>query len=127
VWLRAGKQQEPGKAIAKANAPRSYIVETATGRKCRNQHHLVPRLENCQTTNNEHFRFDSPISHAVSPEVFPAAEPHVETPRSPIRTYSTTGTAIADIPKRTCTCSHHTDLVSCIPIMIVDVYSNYCT
>ena len=46
VWVRTGKQQEPGQIITKTTAPRSYIMETATGRKRRNRHHLAPRLEN---------------------------------------------------------------------------------
>ena len=42
VWVRTGKQQVPGQVIAKTIAPRSYIIETATGRKRRNRHHLTP-------------------------------------------------------------------------------------
>jgi len=87
--------------ITKANAPRSYIVETATGRKRRNRHHLAPRLQSGRNNNNEHFRFDTSVSPTVSPESLPVAEPHIETPRSPIRTRSMTGTANpANILKR---------------------------
>ena len=32
VWVRTEKQQVPGQVIAKTIAPRSYIIETATGR-----------------------------------------------------------------------------------------------
>ena len=91
VWVRTGKQLEPGRVITKANAPRSYIVETATGRKHRNRHHLAPRL---QSTNNEHFRFDTSVSRTISPESLPVAQPYIETTRSPIKTRSVTGTAI---------------------------------
>ena len=99
VWIRTGRQLEPGKVITKANAPRSYIVETAVGRKRRNRHHLAPRLQNCQNTNNENFKFDTSVSKTVSPESLPIAEPHIETSRSPIRTRSLTGTAIR-LPRR---------------------------
>ena len=94
VWVRTGKQQVPGQVIAKTIVPRSYIVETATGRKRRNWHHLKPRLKNSGKTDNGHFRFDLPVPHTISPEGSPAAEPSVDTPRSPIRTRSVTGTAI---------------------------------
>ena len=67
VRLRIGKQLEPGKLITKANAPRFYIVETATGRKCGNWHYLAPGPQNCRNTNNEHFKFDASVSHTFFP------------------------------------------------------------
>ena len=99
LWVRTGRQLEPGKVITKANVPRSYIVETAAGRKRRNRHHLAPRLQNCRNINKEHFRFDTSVSQPVSPESLPVTEPHNETPRSPVKTRSLTGTAIR-LPRR---------------------------
>jgi len=95
VWVKTGKQQEPGQIITKTMAPRSYIVKTASGRKHRNRHHLAPRLDSSRHCGNNHFRFDLQDSHTVSPESFLAAGPSVDAAlRSPIRICSMTGTAI---------------------------------
>jgi len=77
--------------------------------------YVALRFDNSSKTDNDHFRFDKPVSLTISPECSSAAEPRiVEAPMSPIRTHSMTGTAIR-LPRRytnTCTSMHHTDPIS---------------
>ena len=40
VWVTSGNQPIPGRVITPANTPKSYLVETPTGRIRRNQQHL---------------------------------------------------------------------------------------
>ena len=47
VWIRSGNKPQKGRVVARANEPRSYLVDTSTGRLRRNQSHfqVVPDPE----------------------------------------------------------------------------------
>ena len=51
VWIRSGNKLQKGRVVAHANEPRSYIVNTPTGRLRRNRSHLqvVPDSEPKET------------------------------------------------------------------------------
>jgi len=40
VWIRSGNKPQKGRVVACANKPRSYLVDTSTGRLQRNRSHL---------------------------------------------------------------------------------------
>ena len=40
VWIRSGNKPQKGRVVACANKPRSYLVDTSTGRLRRNRSHL---------------------------------------------------------------------------------------
>ena len=45
VWVNTRGSQTPGRVMEQARSPRSYIVETTSGRVRRNRHHLQVRSE----------------------------------------------------------------------------------
>ena len=51
VWIQSGNKPQEGRVVAHANEPRSYLVDTLTGRLWRNQSHLqvVPDPEPKET------------------------------------------------------------------------------
>ena len=57
VWVQTQDRQVTGRVIQPAATPISYIVETSTGRLCRNHSHLIPRP---QTTQNDILEGDPP-------------------------------------------------------------------
>ena len=46
VWVNANSQQQPGGTVTTAEAPRSYLVDTSSGRVNRNRQQLVPIPKN---------------------------------------------------------------------------------
>ena len=90
VWVRTGNNQVPGRVIMPSASPRSYIISTPTGDVRRNRYHLTPRRE---TDLNPETDLDLETFTASSePSV---DEPPVSNiPRSPIRTWSHTGTVV---------------------------------
>ena len=55
VWVNTDNQQQPGRIVTTAEAPRSYLVDTSSGRVRRNRQQLVPIPENnsnVQSTEN---------------------------------------------------------------------------
>ena len=49
VWITSGTQPVPGRVVLPANTPRSYLIDTPSGRVRRNRQHL-----NVMPDNTEH-------------------------------------------------------------------------
>ena len=45
VWIRSENKSQKGRVVAHANEPRSYLVDTLTGKLRRNQPHLQVVLD----------------------------------------------------------------------------------
>ena len=60
VWITSGDQPVAGRVVSPANAPRSYIVETPSGRVRRNRLHLNP-MPNQPTVDQNQYPLRGPI------------------------------------------------------------------
>ena len=79
VWVNTDSQQQPGRIVTTAEAPRSYLVDTSSGRVRRNRQQLVPMPEN--------------NSNVQSPENSTKMSTSM-TRSTPVKTRSQTGTRI---------------------------------
>ena len=77
VWVSTDGRQSTGRVIARADAPRSYVVETPSGQLHRNHSHL------------------NIIPHNRSTDIDDRSESSSTLNRTPIMTRSRTGTSIA--------------------------------
>ena len=79
VWVNTDSQQQPGRIVTTAEAPRSYLVDTSSGRVRRNRQQLVPIPEN--NSNVQSPENNTKMSTSVTRSI-------------PVRTRSQTGTRI---------------------------------
>ena len=63
VWVNTRGSQTPGRVIEQARSPRSYIVETTSGRVRRNRHHLQSLLHMIPVTvtQKKHLMLFKPV------------------------------------------------------------------